>query len=323
MFDLRNQKEKLIMQIINTSKNIKCIYDNMNAQNKDSLEKELRVEITKEDILLDALNIKESNSKEIYMDFVNLLNDSLLDDFKFELKDPNLQNMFNEYIQITNNERIYTNDLVLKRFESYLIKRFRSNPTKSKEFRDNAKRRKENRATLNHAAVIDYQTSTVKFLSELEENTNSLAIANKAIEERNRTLFTDKLIEEKYMNNDLSISKYNECLNNGFKKEYVDEIYDDFIASAINEQGRRCYLYSDKALEDKSNIAKVAVDFQILKASLYLLDKEDLEHNLMNYQEINKNGGKKSVQMIVAAMQEIIDTKENEKGFAKVKKLSS
>lgn len=323
MLNLRNQKEKIILQVINISKNIKCIYDNMNMQNKDSLEKELRIEIEKENILLDALNIKESNSKEIYVDFVNLLNESLVEDFKFELKDPSLQSMFNEYIKITNSERIYTNDLVLKRFESYLIKKFRSNPTKSKEVGDKSRRRKENRATVNHAAVIDYQTSTVKFLTELEENTTSLAIANKAIEEKNRTLFTDKLIEEKYINNDLSIEKYNQCLNNGFKKEYVDEIYNDFIASAINEQGRRCYLYSNKTLEDKSNNAQVAVDFQLLKASLYLLDKDDLMQNMINYQEINKNGGKKSVQMIVASMQEIIDTKENEKSFIKMKKLSS
>lgn len=321
MFNQRNEKEKVIMQIVNLSKNIKCLYDNMNVQNKDSLEKELRIEVAKENMLLDSLNINEKNSKEIYLDFVNLLNESLLDDFKFELKDPSLQNMFYEYMKITNSERIYTNDLILTRFESYLIKKFKANPTKSKEIIDDSKRRKENRATINHAAVIDYLTNTTKFLNELEENTSSLAIANKAIEERNRILFTDKLIEEKYINNDLSITKYEECLNNGFKKEYVDEIYENFIADAINEQGRHCYLYSNKMLEDKTNIAKVAVDFQILKASLYLLDKEALKKHLMNYQTINKNGGKKSVQMMIASMQEIIEIKENEKSLVKTKKV--
>lgn len=321
MFGGKNQKERTIMEIINIGKNIKCIYDNMNLQNKDSLEKELRVEITKENILLESLNIKESNSKEIYLDFVNLLNESLLEDFKFELKDPSLQKMFQEYMEITNNERLYTNDLVLKRFESYLIKRFRSTPSKSKENKDNSKRRKENRATINHAAVIDYQTSNVRYLKELTESTDSLAIANRAINEINRNLFTDKLIEEKYLNNDLSITKKDECLKAGFKEEYLDEIYDDFITSAINEQARRCYLYSNKALTDKENIARVAVDFQILKASLYLLDKESLKENLQAYQEINKTSGKKSVQMMVATMQEVIYIKENEKGFVKTKKV--
>lgn len=321
MFGGKNQKERTIMEIINIGKNIKCIYDNMNLQNKDSLEKELRVEITKENILLESLNIKESNSKEIYLDFVNLLNESLLEDFKFELKDPSLQKMFQEYMEITNNERLYTNDLVLKRFESYLIKRFRSTPSKSKENKDNSKRRKENRATINHAAVIDYQTSNVRYLKELAESTDSLAIANRAINEINRNLFTDKLIEEKYLNNDLSITKKDECLKAGFKEEYVDEIYDDFITSAINEQARRCYLYSNKALTDKENIARVAVDFQILKASLYLLDNETIKDNLDTYQEISMTSGKKSAQMMVATMQEVISLKENEKGYVKTKRV--
>lgn len=323
MFGNKNQRERTIIEIINIGKNIKCIYDNMNLQNKEALEKELRVEITKENYLLDSLNIKEGNSKEIYLDFVNLLNESLVEDFKFELKDPSLQQMFKEYMEITNNERIYTNDLVLKRFESYLIKRFRSTPSKSKEKKDNSKRRKENRATINHAAVIDYQTSEVKFLKELAESTDSLAIANKAISEINRNLFTDKLIEEKYFNNDLSMTKKEECLKAGFKEEYVDEIYDEFITSAINEQARRCYLYSNKTLSEKENIARVAVDFQILKASLYLLDKDTLKDNLEAYQQVSMTSGKKSAQMMVATMQEVIYLKENEKGFVKRKKVIS
>lgn len=321
MFGQRNQKERTIIQIINIGKNIKCIYDNMNLQNKEALEKELRVEITKENFLLDSLNIKESNSKEIYLDFVNLLNESLLENFKFELKDPSLQKMFHEYMEITNSERIYTNDLILKRFESYLIKRFRNKPTKSKESKDNSKRRKEDRATINHAAAIDYQTSTVRFLKELSESTDSLGIANRAISEINRNLFTDKLIEEKYLNNDLSISKRDECLKAGFKEEYVNEIYDDFITSAINEQARHCYLISNKDITEKENLPRIAVDFQILKASLYLLDSESLKENLRNYQESNMTSGKKSVQMMVATMQEVIYLKENEKGFVKTKKV--
>lgn len=321
MFGQKDKKERLIIEIIKIGKNIKYIYDNMNLQNKESLEKELRVEITKENILLEKLDIKESNSKEIYLDFVNLLNESLLDEFKLELKDPSLQKMFNEYMIHTNNERLYTNDLILKRFESYLIKRFRSKPAKSKEIRDNSKRRKENRATINHAAVIDYQTSTVRFLKELTESTDSLSIANRAISEIDRNLFTDKLIEEKFWNNDLSITKKDECLKAGFKEEYVDEIYDDFIAAAINEQARHCYLLSNKTLTEKENTAKIAVDFQILKASLYLLDKESLEQNLQAYQEVCMTSGKKSAQMIVATMQEVIAIKENEKGLVKAKKV--
>ena len=60
--DMNSQSNNYISNIFqketNKGKNIKCIYDNMNLQNKEALEKELRVEITKENYLLDSLNIK-------------------------------------------------------------------------------------------------------------------------------------------------------------------------------------------------------------------------------------------------------------------------
>ena len=321
MFGQKDKKERLIREIIKIGKKIKYIYDNMNLKNKESLEKELRVEITKENYLLEKLNIKESNSKEIHQDFVNLLNESLLDEFKLELKDPNLQKMFNEYMELTNNDRLYTNDLILSRFESYLIKHFRGTPTQSKEKKDNYKRRKENNAVIKHAAVIDYQTSTIRFLKELAENTDSLSIANRAISEINRNLFVDKLIEEKYWNNDLSITKKDECLEAGFKEEYVNEIYNDFITSAINEQAMHCSLLRNEQIANRENNARIAINFQLLKASLYLLDKETLQDNLQVYQGKYSSSGKKSVQMIMDTMQDVIEIKETEKGYAKTKKV--
>lgn len=321
MFNQKNEKDKILTQIINVSKNIKYIYDNMNAQNKDSLEKELKLEIAKEDLLLESLNINENNSKEIYLQFVNILNESLLNDFKFELKDSKLKEMFDEYIKITNNERNYTNDLILTRFESYLIKKFKSEPTKSKEIIDNSKRRKEDRATIKHAAVIDYLTSTVRFLTELEETTTSLAVANKAIQTRNKNLLVDKLIEEKYINGDLNITKYDECINNGFKKEYVDAIFKDFITEAINDQGRHCYLYNNESIKNKKNNPDITIDFQMLKASLYLLDEESLRKNTINFELVNKNSPRTSAKLMTATMYEVIDLKENEKQFIKTKKV--
>lgn len=321
MFNQKNEKDKILTQIINVSKNIKYIYDNMNAQNKDSLEKELKLEIAKEDLLLESLNINENNSKEIYLQFVNILNESLLNDFKFELKDSKLKEMFDEYIKITNNERNYTNDLILTRFESYLIKKFKSEPTKSKEIIDNTKRRKEDRATIKHAAVIDYLTSTVRFLTELEETTTSLAVANKAIQIRNKNLLVDKLIEEKYINDDLNITKYDECINNGFKKEYVDAIFKDFITEAINDQGRHCYLYNNESIKNKKNNPDITIDFQMLKASLYLLDEESLRNNTINFELVNKNSPRTSAKLMTATMYEVIDLKENEKQFIKTKKV--
>lgn len=321
MFNQKNEKDKILTQIINVSKNIKYIYDNMNAQNKDSLEKELKLEIAKEDLLLESLNINENNSKEIYLQFVNILNESLLNDFKFELKDSKLKEMFDEYIKITNNERNYTNDLILTRFESYLIKKFKSEPTKSKEIIDNTKRRKEDRATIKHAAVIDYLTSTVRFLTELEETTTSLAVANKAIQIRNKNLLVDKLIEEKYINDDLNITKYDECINNGFKKEYVDAIFKDFITEAINDQGRHCYLYNNESIKNKKNNPDITIDFQMLKASLYLLDEESLRNNTINFELVNKNSPRTSAKLMTATMYEVINLKENEKQFIKTKKV--
>ena len=321
MFNQKNEKDKILTQIINVSKNIKYIYDNMNAQNKDSLEKELKLEIAKEDLLLESLNINENNSKEIYLQFVNILNESLLNDFKFELKDSKLKEMFDEYIKITNNERNYTNDLILTRFESYLIKKFKSEPTKSKEIIDNTKRRKEDRATIKHAAVIDYLTSTVRFLTELEETTTSLAVANKAIQTRNKNLLVDKLIEEKYINDDLNITKYDECINNGFKKEYVDAIFKDFITEAINDQGRHCYLYNNESIKNKKNNPDITIDFQMLKASLYLLDEESLRNNTINFELVNKNSPRTSAKLMTATMYEVINLKENEKQFIKTKKV--
>lgn len=321
MFNQKNEKDKILTQIINVSKNIKYIYDNMNAQNKDSLEKELKLEIAKEDLLLESLNINENNSKEIYLQFVNILNESLLNDFKFELKDSKLKEMFDEYIKITNNERNYTNDLILTRFESYLIKKFKSEPTKSKEIIDNTKRRKEDRATIKHAAVIDYLTSTVRFLTELEETTTSLAVANKAIQTRNKNLLVDKLIEEKYINGDLNITKYDECINNGFKKEYVDAIFKEFITEAINDQGRHCYLYNNESIKNKKNNPDITIDFQMLKASLYLLDEESLRNNTINFELVNKNSPRTSAKLMTATMYEVINLKENEKQFIKTKKV--
>ena len=117
----KQQREKTIMNIINTSYNIKCIYENMNSQNKEVLEKELKKQIKNENSLLDTLNIKEKNSQEIYIDFVKSLNESLLEDFKIDIKNNELKEDLNEYINLIKNERRYVNDLILKRFESYLI----------------------------------------------------------------------------------------------------------------------------------------------------------------------------------------------------------
>lgn len=324
MFGTKNKKEKLIMLAINTSKNIKYLYDNMNIQNKDKLEKELKAEITKENFILDALNIHESNAKEIYKDYVNTLNESLIDDFKLDIKDEKLKKMFNEYIKITNCERIYINDLVLKRFESYLIKEFKSNPTESLEKKNNSIRRKENRAMITHSAIVDYHTNVVRFLTELEENTDSISIANKAIEEKNRLLFTDMFIEEKYLNNDLSAIQYEKCICNGFNEEYVDEIYKDAAAEITNEQARACYLYSNKTIENKSEAAKLAVNLEMLKAGLYLLDTDTLKLNLNNYYKISENSGKKSAKMIYQTMLDTIQLKDYENNRdIKIKKLTS
>lgn len=312
MFDLKLQKEKLMMKILDTSYNIKCIYENMNLQNKDLLEKELQKEIEKENKLLKALNIKENNAQEIYMDFVNTLNDSLIEDFSIKVDNKNLQEAFNQYIKIAKNERMYLNDLILKRFESFLLKEFKSEPVKSTN-KDRVKKMHEDVAIITHMAVLDYHTSVVKHLDELSESSSSLAISNKAIKQRNKVLFTDKKIEDNFFNKSLEIDGFKKCVQNGHEQSLVEFIYEDVITKNINEQGTRCYIYPNSSLEDKKDYVNYAIDLQILKAGISLLNPEDMKHIYLHYLNNFNPEKKKSARGMIISLEEVLKENKIEK----------
>lgn len=323
-----NIRETLIHNLINTSKTIKCLYDNMNFFNKENLEKQLESEIKKEDLILDLLEINEENSKEIYDELSNELNDSLLDKIKINVKDDNLNKMFNDYFELSRINTLHTNDLVRERFESYLIKKFKSNPTISekkkelenmlidyygKETKDLMNGLKQEKAMIRHQANIDYYTSTIKFLNELQEKNEDTDIINQTLYVKNQILFKDKEIEEKYYNNNLTIDGYNKCLENGHNKKFVDNLYNEFIFDNINGYGNKCYLYSDKSLQNYKEKTQFDITLQFFKAGLYLMDLEDLKEVSMDYQCNNINNSRKSVSLIEDSMIEIIELKENKK----------
>ncbi len=307
----KQQREKTIMNIINTSYNIKCIYENMNSQNKEVLEKELKKQIKNENYLLDTLNIKEKNSQEIYIDFVNSLNESLLEDFKIDIKNNELKEDLNEYINLIKNERRYVNDLILKRFESYLIMKFRYQPKKSTSS-NIVKRLQEDRATIHHEALLDYNTSIIRFLNELSETADSLSITDKAINQKNRLLFTDKQLEERYLNQNYIVDGYEKCLENGHELEVVDYIYNDVLATHINEQATRCYIYPDSILNDKEEASKFAIDLQILKSGIYLLKKKEIKEILSQY-KTHSNNTKISTKMITSSIEDVLEQKKKER----------
>lgn len=330
-----SMREKIISNLISTSKNIKCLYDNMNYQNKEKLEKELKFEIKKEDVLLDLLNITEENSKEIYNELSECLNDSLLENVKINTNDKTINEMFSKYFELSQEEALHTNDLVRERFESYLIKKFKPNPvTTSKrieaqnllvnnygkninKIKDLIKCLSQDKALIRHQANLDYYTSAVKYLDDFEKNAKTPEEFNQSTFVKNQILFKDKAIEEKCLNDDLSLDGYDKCIENGHNRKFVDTIYSEFLYDNINEYGSRLYLYSDKTLSNKEEQINFNVTAQFFKAGLYLMDIEELKEISMDYQYNNMNNSKQSVRLVENAMIEVIDQKENEQ----VKKL--
>ncbi len=292
-------KENIIEMLINTSKNIKSIYDNMNSSNKINLDYKLKLEITKENLLLDALDINPNNVKTIYNELISTLNDTLLDENNLNIKDKNLQIMFNKYIEISNTEKEIINDLILKRFESYLLFKFSANPIKTNNMI-------LNNATISHAALIDYYMNVVNYLTDLEINSKSSNIKNKIISKRNRILFTDKQIEDNFFRNRHSSNLYNRCLINDFEKDEVNPIYYDKISELINDQYRKCYLYSNDKIKKQRNDFKI--DLEILKAGLDLLDTKYFLQNKKNIKELKD---KQSMIEITKTINKVINDKKS------------
>lgn len=322
-----NIRERLISNLITTSKNIKCLYDNMNNLNKDELEKQLKEEIQKEDFILDLLEINEENSKEIYDELSNSLNESLLDKITIDVKNEKLNKMFNDYFELNRKDALHTNDLVRQRFESYLIKKFKSEPTTTEkridkennlinsygpEAKEIMKDLKQDKAMIRHQANIDYYTSTIKFLDNHEKNTTDKEVINQTLFVKNQILFKDKEIEEKYYSNNLVLDGHKKCLENGHNQKFVDNIYNEFLFDNINGYGNKCYLYSNSSLSNPRNKVQFDITLQFFKAGLYLMDIEELKEISMDYQCTNMNNSKHSVKLIEDSMIEIIELKENE-----------
>lgn len=297
-------EEKLIEKLIKINKNIKCLYDNMNSLNKEKLENELLFNINKENKLLDELNITEQNSQKIYNNFVRILEDNILEEYRVEVNDKKLEEMFNIYLSTTKKEAIITNDLILKRFESYLLAKFRSVPKKFNS-KDKKLNEKQNKAIIKYQANKDFLSTTVVFLTNLEEKTENLKEANEAISLKTKILFSEKQIEENYFNNDLANTGFKSCLDNGQDPKLVDKTYKELLFENINEYGCRCYLYSNKDLKVDEERTQFNISLECFKSGLFLLDRTTLNEVIIDYTCKNLNNKKQSAKLLIDGMNEV------------------
>ena len=298
MFDLRIQKEKLLLQIINLSENIKCIYDKMNIHNKDILETELINKIEEEKKLIDSLSKNERSSINLYLDIKNLLEETKFDKIKINIEDKEASRLFDKEINLTKSQKEELNDLVLERIQNYLLNKYNEKIKPSKFQLDNIE-------IINRSAINDYNSKFVDSLEELEYSSNSIAISNEAIKTKNSILFRYPKIEDKQINGNYDISEYQKLLDNGFNKDIVNDVYNTTMNQIIDTELRSLYIVRNDSLENRETALRFAINMQRLKAGLYFISNDNLEELLVQYESLNQD--KTSVKEICSCMGNILN----------------
>ncbi|MBR6949000.1 MAG: hypothetical protein IKH54_02320 [Bacilli bacterium] len=298
MFDLRIQKEKLLLQIINLSENIKCIYDKMNIHNKDILETELINKIEEEKKLIDSLSKNERSSINLYLDIKNLLEETKFDKIKINIEDKEASRLFDKEINLTKSQKEELNDLVLERIQNYLLNKYNEKIKPSKFQLDNIE-------IINRSAINDYNSKFVDSLEELEYSSNSIAISNEAIKTRNSILFRYPKIEDKHINGNYDISEYQKLLDNGFNRDIVNDVYNTTMNQIIDTELRSLYIVRNDSLENRETALRFAINMQRLKAGLYFISNDNLEELLGQYESLNQD--KTSVKEICSCMGNILN----------------
>ena len=298
MFDLRIQKEKLLLQIINLSENIKCIYDKMNIHNKDILETELINKIEEEKKLIDSLSKNERSSINLYLDIKNLLEETKFDKIKINIEDKEASRLFDKEINLTKSQKEELNDLVLERIQNYLLNKYNEKIKPSKFQLDNIE-------IINRSAINDYNSKFVDSLEELEYSSNSIAISNEAIKTKNSILFRYPKIEDKQINGNYDISEYQKLLDNGFNRDIVNDVYNTTMNQIIDTELRSLYIVRNDSLENRETALRFAINMQRLKAGLYFISNDNLEELLVQYESLNQD--KTSVKEICSCMGNILN----------------
>ena len=298
MFDLKIQKEKLLLQIINLSENIKCIYDKMNIHNKDILETELIDKIEKEKKLIDYLTKNEKSSMRLYTDIKNLLEETILDKIEINIKDIEATRLFDKEINLTRDEKIELNDLVIERLENYLFNKFSDNIKPTKNELDNIK-------TINRCAKIDYNNKFVEELDNFRYNTKSISFSNAVLNTRNNILFRNPTLEDKYINGNYNIPEYLKLLDNGFNEDTVNNVYNKTMNNIVDTELRSLYIIRNDSLENRDTAIRFITNMQRLKAGLYFMSNDNIEKLLAEYQSYNQN--QTSIREICSCMGDILN----------------
>ena len=322
MVDLKeNIRENTITDLILTARNIKNLYDWMDVDNQTEVQEELAEQIAQENQLLEKLNITKQNSREIYEAIENALEESLFDHYRIALKDKELEAILKNYNRTKKFSLEQENDLILKRIESYIIKRIQPLPVKSTK-EDKKAALVEDAATIKHQARLDYYASVIHYLDTIE---GSKAEKRVAMHTRNQILFKEKELEEQYLSNWMELSRKQTCIDLGHPIEMVEDIYYDYISDNINQNGNRCFIYPNSSFDQLKERIRFQILLQLLKASLSMLNTEEVKEITMNYECTFMNSTKKSVKYIKRAMKEVIAQKESVKtiqGPIRQKKLS-
>lgn len=304
MVEIRKNKEKIISEIIKCDKIIKFLYDFMDSDNKDVFEDNIKVQIEKENKLLEMLNVTKGNSEKIYQVFKECLDDSILEKNLFEIKDDYYNSILEVYYgsTVTNENTLLNNDLILKRFESYLYKKFMSNPIVSKD-------KIENNAVISYQIDLDLNSSTVYFLNELEEKSNSKKEIEKTILERNKILFVNKQLEENYMSNNLEINGCKKCLENNHDRKMVTDIFNKIVSDNTEEKGSRCFLFLNHDFENEEKTIQFNITLQKFKGGLNLLTLDDLKDAYMIYKTKYIQTQRNSIKNMSKGIKEVIEIK--------------
>lgn len=281
--------DEIITNLIDVQRNIKCLYDNINIANEDTLDKELKKQINHENELIDKLNLTETNAKNIYAKYKEKLNDNLKEKLIIDVNDNELKHFLDKYNEIVKQEKNLTNDLLLQRFENTLIDKLVDNKR------------------IDYLINLDIETKELELLNNKIYDTQYPNEADELCKEKNKLLFSRKLLEEKNYNNDFNISDYDNELTT---EEKIEE-FENIISEKINSQAAHCYLFRNEDLKNNNTDFNKAIIY--LKASIYLLNANELKDAFMAYEINNLNNNKISFAKICETIEETIEEKENTK----------
>ena len=168
----------------------------------------------------------------------------------------------------------------------------------------------------------DFYTNLIYLYNEIALKTKSKSEKITIEKEMNEITFCRKFLEQADYSKIIYDSK-NRLLAFNHDKEFVDELYEEFVSNILNATIEYCSNYTDENIKSSRNArTDIDIDIATLKASLYLFDSNELSMILLNYYKLLNNDkfhnikekSSISIERITLAIKEVVlDKNQNQK----------